>query len=365
MLRTAGFFAGLNGDDLCCAERDALAVQRTLASSRGVIRDTARAVLARGGQVTRAAVDGFLAWAATTKLDVVVFYVSGHGNRRGFALAGGDFYSFSDLRDWFAYLDNRGTRVIAIFDTCEAGGLVDFFKSGGALEGIDPRALESSWLELIASAGDGVRAYGAVSRKQNAYEAPELGHGRFTAALLHALRGNVGTMSGGVAAFVSDIEAFQTARVALIAKYGRAAAPERVGGRDPIPLVVSDASDSFGDVEMTLAPRGIELDLRVSVTQRRFLPTKLRATFESQAGPTIQQFTDIVLPTYDASVFRRTVRANVLVAAISVGAIYARRFFWRVWAEDERGRQLGEVHGAWFRIPQPRTAPRLVIPAGW
>lgn len=364
-MRVAGFFGGLDGDDLCCAERDALAMRRTLASARGVIRNPDLALLYRGKRLTRRAIDAFLASAVGARLDALVFYISGHGNRYGFALANGDFYSFADLRDWFAYLDLIGTRVIAIFDTCEAGGLVGLVKAGEALEGIEQGALELSWLELIASAGLGVRAYGAVTAARKAYEAPELGHGRFTAALLRALRRNHGTLRGNVGRFVSDVEAFATAHFALLKRYGPDAAPEHVGGTDPIPLVATDIDDVWGSVTINLATRGVELDIGVGVSGRRYLPTRLRASFETRTAHQIQEFNDVILPLDDASRFGRTVRANVLLAAVSVPALYRDPCFWRVWAEDERGRTIGEARGQWVRIARPRLVPRLVIPRSW
>lgn len=368
MRSVAGLFIGNNGNDLHHAERDALAMRNTLASSRGIIATPANAIALTGWRATRANVEHVLASMAERRQDAFVLFVAGHGSRRGVSLAD-DFFSFQELRAWLRLF--RARHIIVVLDTCGAGGLVDMVKSGG-LGGLDERVLEPVWLQALAEARAGMRILAAVRADQSAREpaADEGRHGYFSFALLKALRSLPGSYRSAGHGLVSDRDITAAATREMRALFGRKAVPQILGDAGPIPLMVSDVTQVFGRAEVALRANGGRARAALTTFDRRFLPTALHLVLETADGREIWSGSDLHLPEdaidsvsyeIDASA---ELRGDVLLRLDRAIAPYRERTVrWRAYSGDERGRSLGLASIVWTRDPYlPRRYLRYYIP---
>lgn len=261
-----GFFVGIDRyaspavDELCCARRDAAALEALFADTLG--GDT---VLLTDADATRARIEQeFIKLSACDPDDTVVIAFSGHGSEtHELATFDTDLADLPNtaipldlIQQWFSRIPAK--RLIFFLDCCFSGGF------GAKVLHVEtkPRDMRSTDARLAQLAGAGRVVFTASSADEPAYEHTKFRHGFLTYFLLEALRGAKEVVRGGQISLYRVLSHVTERVKAAASQFGRPQNPTMRGSIDgdvSWPIFVEGAKYAAAFPERAVVPVSADL----------------------------------------------------------------------------------------------------------
>jgi hypothetical protein len=309
----------------------------------------------------------WLAELRTVAPEHLMMYWSGHGSEEGIVLADG-LFTYAEFGAALASVPSRTRTFIA--DTCHAGAAwMPLIRTGGD----DVGGIEEDWAAALAAAVPGLRLLAAVSGTALAHEDHNIGGGRYTYALLQALRclpGDIVAPAGTV--FISDVAAAVGAKEIIGERWPNDPLPELQGpavrGRG-LPLMRSQAERAIGKASVSHfgypnPNTGVRAKLVIEVRDRRLVTTHVAWTAVDDDGRALARGQDVVDPGGNIERIERTLSVDprVLLRHPAHGPLLNRGqlvgITWGVTVTDDHGHVLaeGSFPGAYYKKQPPAGA---------
>jgi hypothetical protein len=220
-----------------CAEKDATDIVDMFTGGLGPPGVRAKSLV--GSAATRGNVIANLDALASERPDRVLLFFSGHGSTKGIQLAD-QLLCYKCVARRLRGAEALST--VVVLDTCHAGAFARAERFDD-LAGVDE---DLAWLQALVDARKGHRVLFATSETTLSREDREAGNGRFTAALLHALKNAPPDLYRDGIGFISDAAAFNTASRYMKERWGTEQVPKKLGNLGDFPMVRSRLVQHMG-----------------------------------------------------------------------------------------------------------------------